>query len=79
MHRQWDTRTHLLASIVDAIQAGTWTAVQLAARKAVPPPALLPRPGDPQSAPAPPRRPLDLSRHPDARPLPAKYRTTMDS
>ncbi|KDN83477.1 hypothetical protein [Kitasatospora cheerisanensis] len=78
MHRQWDTRTHLLASIVDAVQANTWTAIQLAARRAVPLPDPLPRPGDRPAA-APSRRTLDLSRHPDARPLPAKYRTAPDN
>lgn len=67
-------RTHLLASAVEAVQANTWATVQLASRKAVPMPAPLPRPGD---RPAAARKPLDLSRHPDARPLPAKYRAAL--
>ncbi|KDN84374.1 hypothetical protein [Kitasatospora cheerisanensis] len=79
VHRQWDTRTHLLASIVDAVQAGTWTAVQLASHRRVPEPEPLPRPGTRAAAAAPARRPLDLSRHPDARPLPAKYRAAPDN
>ncbi|GAA1160954.1 hypothetical protein F4556_005180 [Kitasatospora gansuensis] len=49
-----------------------WTIVQVKSRRPVKPPERLPRPGDRQPA---RRRMPDLSLHPNAQPLPEKYRS----
>ncbi|MER5350580.1 hypothetical protein ABT093_09640 [Kitasatospora sp. NPDC002551] len=71
----WDAKTHLLADIVEAIHTLTWVTMQVRTRKRLEVPAHLPRPGTARSRPSAERRPLDLSKHPNARPLPEKYRT----
>ncbi|MGV9271330.1 hypothetical protein ACWDRR_42585 [Kitasatospora sp. NPDC003701] len=68
-------RTHLLADLVEAAQMVAWTTMQVNSRRQLKPPARLPRPGT-RTAARPKTEPLDLSRHPEARPLPEKYRTT---
>ncbi len=70
-HFGWDTRTHLLADLVEAVHLDAWTLVQINSRKPVKAPQRLPRPGEGTTA---RRAPLDLSRHPHAQPLPDKYR-----
>ncbi|MFB7672949.1 hypothetical protein ACFC26_16225 [Kitasatospora purpeofusca] len=71
----WDAKTHLLADIVEAIHTLTWVTMQVRTRKRIEEPTRLPRPGTARPRPPAERRPLDLSKHPDARPLPEKYRT----
>jgi hypothetical protein len=43
-HRAWTSSAHLLASVVDAVQVNTWTAVAAHAKRRPKPPAPLPRP-----------------------------------
>lgn len=73
-HRAWDVHTHLLAAAVDAAHLTAWITAQANSRQRVPKPRPLPRPpaGGPGAGEQQPR-PLNLSRHPDARPIPEKY------
>lgn len=43
-HRPWITLAHLLATVADAIQLGTWATITAHARKRPKPPTPLPRP-----------------------------------
>lgn len=74
-HRPWDLKTYLLAALVDAEHHTAWVVAQSNSKKKIPRPRSLPRP---QAAGA--ERPrLDLSRHPLARPLPAKYLNAIEA
>ena len=43
-HRSWTTTAHLLATVADAVQLGTWATIATHARKRPTPPTPLPRP-----------------------------------
>jgi hypothetical protein len=43
-HRPWTTVAHLLATVVDAVQLGTWAHIAANAKRRPPPPKPLPRP-----------------------------------
>ncbi|PPK63527.1 hypothetical protein V5P93_000418 [Actinokineospora auranticolor] len=47
-HRAWTATTHLLATVVDAVQLGTWTTVAANSRRRPRPPAPMPRPTQPR-------------------------------
>ena len=73
-HRGWSVAAYLAAAQVDAAHDIAWVTASAASRKTVKRPARVQRPG---GLAAQPRRQLDLSSHPLARPLPAKYRGTV--
>ncbi|RLK54821.1 hypothetical protein [Actinokineospora cianjurensis] len=47
-HRAWTTAAHLLATVADAVQLGTWTTIAAHARRRPTPPKPLPRPSLPR-------------------------------
>ncbi|WP_431781701.1 hypothetical protein [Streptomyces chumphonensis] len=74
-HRAWHLHTHLLVALLEAMQHTAWSTTQAISKSRVRRPREIPRPQAAEASPSAPRRKLDLSRHPDARPLPAKYLT----
>lgn len=47
-HRSWTTLAHLLATVADAVQLGTWTTVAAHSKRKPPSPKPLPRPDSPR-------------------------------
>ncbi|WP_405960616.1 hypothetical protein OG235_24795 [Streptomyces sp. NBC_00024] len=75
-HRGWSIAAYLAAAQVDASHDTAWVTASAASRKSVKRPARVQRPGG-LAARARTTTQLDLSSHPLARPLPAKYRGTV--
>jgi hypothetical protein len=63
-HDGWDLHAHLLAALVDAVQANTHAVIQVQTPRRIRPPAPLPRPGARQRA----RRVVRVAELPGARP-----------
>jgi len=76
-HRAWDVQTHLLAALVDGVHLAAWVTAQANSKQRITRPRPVPRPAAEQ--PAAEAKPLDLSRHPDARPIPEQYLAAMAS
>lgn len=73
-HRGWTVAAYLAAATVDASHDTAWVTASAHSRKTIKRPQRVQRPG---GLAAQPQRQLDLSSHPMARPLPAKYRGTV--
>jgi hypothetical protein len=73
-HRGWSTAAYLAAAQVDASHDTAWVIASANSRKSVKRPVRVQRPG---GLAARRDKQLDLSGHPLARPLPAKYRGTV--
>lgn len=71
-YRGWNVQAYLAACLIDAVQNVSWTTAQVRSKKRLRHPTAFPRPM-PGVAVKGKGRALDLSKHPDARPLPAKY------
>lgn len=75
--RAWDLHAYLLAAGVDAAILTAWVTAQAHTKQRLAKPRPLPRPGaGPVPASAEPKV-LDLSGHPNARPIPEKYLAAM--
>lgn len=74
-YRAWDVQTHLLAALVDGVHLAAWVTAQANSKQRIARPKPLPRPAAERPSVA--ATPLDLSRHPDARPIPEKYLAAM--
>ncbi len=74
-HRGWTVGAYLNAAGVDASHDTAWAVAQGNSPKTVRRPERVPRPGSLASQQR--GKPLDLSTHPLARPLPEKYRTAI--
>ena len=62
-HDGWDVPAHLLAAVVDAVNANTHAVIQVQSRTRVRPPRPVPRPGT-----RPPQRTVRIADLPEARP-----------
>ncbi|WP_239153558.1 hypothetical protein [Virgisporangium aliadipatigenens] len=66
VHDGWDVHAYLLAAVVNAVQANTHALVQVNSRRRIPPPNLVPLPGQPRRT----GRTVRVADLPGARPSP---------